>query len=67
MSGRRSSPSRAGRVVYDGATRILALAMIVLGGLLLVRGALLPILVGVALIGAGAGRLWILARVRRER
>lgn len=59
------SPQRAGRSAYDGMTRLLAVAMMVLGVLLVVRGALLAVIVGVAMIGAGAGRLWILARLRR--
>jgi multisubunit Na+/H+ antiporter MnhC subunit len=41
--------------------------MIVLGVLLIFRGALLAMVVGVAMIGAGAGRLWIVAQQRRRR
>ena len=42
--------------------------MIVLGVLLAVRGAaVLPVVVGVAMAAAGAGRLWVTARLRRGR
>jgi hypothetical protein len=41
--------------------------MIVLGVLLIFRGVLLAMVVGVAMIGAGAGRLWIVAQQRRRR
>jgi hypothetical protein len=40
--------------------------MIVLGVLLVARGALLAIVVGVAMIGAGAGRMWVVAQQRRR-
>jgi multisubunit Na+/H+ antiporter MnhC subunit len=53
--------------VHDGATRVLSAVMIVLGVLLIFRGALLAMVVGVAMIGAGAGRLWIVAQQRRRR
>jgi hypothetical protein len=67
MGGRRSSPQGRGRAVHDGATRVLSAAMIVLGVLLIVRGALLAAVVGVAMIAAGLGRLWIVAQQRRRR
>jgi hypothetical protein len=57
-------PSALGRAAYDGMTRLLAVVMIGLGALLIVRGALLAVIVGVAMIGAGIGRLWILSRLR---
>ena len=57
-------PSTVGRAAYDGMTRLLAVVMIGLGVLLIVRGALLAAVLGVALIGAGIGRLWILSRLR---
>jgi hypothetical protein len=38
--------------------------MIVLGVLLIARGALLAAGVGVGMIGAGAGRLWVVAQQR---
>jgi multisubunit Na+/H+ antiporter MnhC subunit len=41
--------------------------MIVLGVLLIARGALLAAVVGIAMIGAGAGRLWVVAAQRRRR
>jgi hypothetical protein len=41
--------------------------MIVLGVLLIARGALLGIAVGLGLIGAGAGRMWVVAQQRRRR
>ncbi len=53
--------------MHDGATRFLSAVMIVLGVLLIFRGALLAMVVGVAMIGAGAGRLWIVAQQRRRR
>ena len=62
MSGRGS---QRGRAVHDGATRILSMAMIVLGVLLVVRGAVLAVIIGVAMAAAGAGRLWVLAQMRR--
>jgi preprotein translocase subunit SecY len=65
MSNRRRD--EIGRAAYDGATRVLAVAMIVIGALLVVRGAVLGVVLGVGLVGAGAGRLWILARLRRPR
>ena len=51
--------------MHDGATRVLSAAMIVLGVLLIFRGALLGIILGVAMVGAGAGRLWVVAQQRR--
>jgi len=51
--------------VHDGATRVLSAAMIVLGVLLALRGAVLAIALGVALVFAGAGRLWVTAQQRR--
>jgi hypothetical protein len=58
-------PHRTARAAYDGMTRVLALVMIVLGVLLALRGGVLAVVLGVAMIGAGAGRLWVLARLRR--
>jgi len=60
-------PSTVGRAAYDGMTRLLAVVMIGLGALLVARGALLGVVIGVALVGAGAGRLWVLARLRGRR
>jgi len=52
--------------LHDGATRVLSAAMIVLGVLLLFRtSALLGFILGVALVAAGGGRLWVVARQRR--
>ena len=65
VSDRRSQ--RAARSAYDGATRVLAVLMIGLGALLVVRGAVLAAVLGVAMVGAGVGRLWVLARLRRQR
>jgi multisubunit Na+/H+ antiporter MnhC subunit len=53
--------------VHDGVTRVLSAAMIVLGVLLVVRGAVLAVVIGVAMVGAGAGRLWIVSQMRRRR
>ncbi len=53
--------------MHDGLTRFLSAVMIVLGVLLIVRGALLAAVVGVAMIAAGAGRLWVVAQQRRRR
>jgi multisubunit Na+/H+ antiporter MnhC subunit len=53
--------------VHDGATRVLSAAMIVLGLLLIFRGAVLAVVIGVAMIAAGAGRLWVVAQQRRRR
>ena len=51
--------------MHDGATRVLSAAMIGIGVLLVLRGAVLAIVVGVAMIGAGFGRLWVVAQQRR--
>ena len=67
MKGRQPSPQGRGRAVHDGATRVLSAVMIVLGVLLIFRGALLGVVVGVAMIGAGAGRLWVVAQQRPKR
>jgi hypothetical protein len=65
MTSRRSSPQGRGRAVHDAATRILSAAMIVLGVLLALRGAALAVVLGVAMVAAGGGRLWVLAQQRR--
>jgi hypothetical protein len=62
MSGRRVE---RGRAVHDGITRVLSVAMIVLGVLLAFRGAVLAVVLGVAMVGAGIGRLWVVAQQRR--
>ncbi len=67
MPARRSSPPGPGRSVHDGATRVLSAVMIVLGVLLIVRGALLAAIIGVAMIAAGGGRLWVIAQQRSRR
>jgi hypothetical protein len=64
MAGRGSE---RGRAVHDGATRILSAAMIVLGVLLALRGAALAVVLGVAMVGAGIGRLWVVAQRRPPR
>ncbi len=51
--------------MHDGVTRVLSAAMIVLGVLLALRGAVLAVVLGVAMVGAGIGRLWIVAQQRR--
>ncbi len=61
------APRGRGRAVHDGATRVLSVAMIVLGVLLAARGAALAVVVGVAMAAAGVGRLWVTARLRRGR
>ncbi|HXR13512.1 MAG TPA: hypothetical protein VN740_02550 [Solirubrobacteraceae bacterium] len=53
--------------MHDGATRILSAAMIVLGVLLALRGAALAVVLGVAMVGAGIGRLWVVAQRRPPR
>ena len=73
MSARR--PGRggpSGRRLYDGAVRVLATAMIALGALILVVtvGAgggpgSLGVVLGLALVGVGAGRLWLATGTRR--
>ena len=65
MSNRRTGG--AARAAYDGMTRLLSLAMIVLGVLLVVRGGVIAVVLGVGMVAAGAGRLWILARLRKLR
>jgi hypothetical protein len=64
MPDRRSG---RGRSVHDGATRVLSVAMIALGVLLALRGAALAIVLGVAMVGAGLGRLWVVAQRRPPR
>jgi hypothetical protein len=51
--------------VHDGITRVLSVAMIAVGVLLAFRGAVLAVVLGVAFVGAGIGRLWIVAQQRR--
>jgi hypothetical protein len=53
--------------VHDGVTRVLSATMIVLGVLLVLRGsgAILAVVLGIGLVGAGAGRLWVTAQQRR--
>lgn len=53
--------------MHDGATRFLSAVMIVLGVLLIARGALLGVVVGVAMIGAGVGRMWVVSQQRSRR
>ena len=65
MGDRRPSPHRIGGSLHTAATRVLSLAMIVLGVLLVFRGAVLGVVLGVAMVAAGAGRLWVIARLRR--
>jgi uncharacterized membrane protein len=67
MNDRRPSSQGRGRAVHDGLTRVLSAAMIVLGVLLAVRGAVLAVVIGVAMVAAGAGRLWIVSQLRRRR
>jgi hypothetical protein len=67
MAPRRSSPEGPGRSLHDAVTRVLSAVMIVLGVLLIARGALLAAGVGVAMIAAGAGRLWVVAQQRPRR
>jgi hypothetical protein len=63
----RRPPQGRGQAAYDGATRVLAVVMIALGVLLALRGEPLAAVVGVALVAAGIGRLWVLSRLRRQR
>ncbi|MGD1049610.1 MAG: hypothetical protein ABR947_00905 [Solirubrobacteraceae bacterium] len=65
MAGRE--PRDRARSVYDGATRLLSAVMIVLGVLLVARGALLGVIVGVALVAAGVGRMWVVSQQRSRR
>ena len=53
--------------MHDGATRLLSAVMIVLGVLLIARGALLAAGVGAGMIVAGAGRLWVVSQQRSRR
>jgi hypothetical protein len=64
---RRSSPQGRGQAVHDGITRILSAAMIALGVLLVFRGPVLGVVIGVAMVGAGLGRLWVVAQRRPPR
>jgi len=41
--------------------------MIALGVLLVFRGAVLGVVLGVAMVGAGLGRLWLVAQRRQPR
>ena len=53
--------------MHDGVTRVLSVAMIVLGVLLASRGALVAVILGIAMVGAGCGRLWVVAQRRPRR
>jgi multisubunit Na+/H+ antiporter MnhC subunit len=53
--------------VHDNATRFLSALMIVLGVLLVARGALLGVIIGVAMIAAGVGRMWVVSQQRSRR
>jgi multisubunit Na+/H+ antiporter MnhC subunit len=53
--------------VHDNATRFLSALMIVLGVLLVARGALLGVIIGVAMIAAGVGRMWVVSQQRPRR
>jgi hypothetical protein len=64
---RRSSPQGRGRALHDGVTRILSAAMIALGVLLVFRGVVLGVVLGIAMVGAGLGRLWVVAQRRQPR
>jgi len=50
-----------------GQRGLLGAAMVILGVLLIFRGAVLAVIIGVAMIGAGLGRLWVVAQQRRRR
>ena len=41
--------------------------MVILGVLLSSAARVLAVVIGVAMIGAGLGRLWVVARLRRRR
>ncbi|HEY1775397.1 MAG TPA: hypothetical protein VGG41_04485 [Solirubrobacteraceae bacterium] len=53
--------------MHDGITRVLSATLIVLGILLVLRGsgAILAIVLGIGMVFAGAGRLWVTAQQRR--
>jgi multisubunit Na+/H+ antiporter MnhC subunit len=53
--------------MHDGATRLLSAVMIVLGVLLIARGALLGVVLGGGMIGAGVGRMWVVSQQRSRR
>jgi multisubunit Na+/H+ antiporter MnhC subunit len=53
--------------VHDTATRFLSALMVVLGVLLVARGALLGVIIGVAMIAAGVGRMWVVSQQRPRR
>jgi multisubunit Na+/H+ antiporter MnhC subunit len=55
----------AGYGVHDRLTRVLSSAMIVIGVLLLARGALMSIVLGVLFVVAGIGRLYVQSTQRR--
>jgi len=63
-----SSPDR----IYRGSVRVLSLAMLAMGVAILVitlaagGGPLsLGILIGIAFVAVGAGRLWLVSRMKR--
>jgi multisubunit Na+/H+ antiporter MnhC subunit len=60
-------PNGRGRTAHDNATRFLSALMIVLGVLLVARGALLGVIIGVAMIAAGVGRMWVVSQQRSRR
>ena len=53
--------------MHDTATRFLSALMVVLGVLLVARGALLGVIIGVAMIAAGVGRMWVVSQQRPRR
>jgi uncharacterized membrane protein HdeD (DUF308 family) len=52
--------------MHNALTRVLSAAMIVIGVLLIARGAALTVLLGVLFIVAGSGRIWLSSRDRAE-
>ncbi len=53
--------------VHDRATQVLSVAMVVIGVLLAAQLTVLSVVLGVLFGAAGAGRLYVGARMRRRR
>jgi Flp pilus assembly protein TadB len=67
MSDPRRPRPGLGAEVHDRATQVLSAAMVVIGVLLAAQLTLLSVLLGVLFLAAGAGRLYVGARMRRRR
>ena len=67
----RGEAGGLGRVMHDRLTRMLSTAMLVVGVLLVARalagGSIIGVVLGVAFVAAGVGRLYVQHRLSRAR